>query len=178
MPSEYISELRKWAAGAAHNSSPDEALNWTRAVELVGKNFGVQIDEVAILALATDGRFLRFIVPERLREVGRIPLTSTSSLAARTAREKRSEFINHFAVVPHASVFEAVPVSEEQPGEAIQKIMSAPMMVERRVVGVIQISRKGGRAAEAGPDFTPQQLRELRAIADALAPSVSLLIQE
>lgn len=178
MPSESISELKKWAIKAAHNNSPDEALNLDRAVELVGRNFGVQIDEVAILALGADGRFLRFLVPERLREVGQIPLTSMTSLAARTAREKRSEFINHFAVVPHASVFEAVPVSEDQPGVAIQKIMSAPMMAERKVVGVIQISRKGGRAADAGPDFTPQQLRELRAIADALAPCVSLHNQE
>ena len=69
-------------------------------------------------------------------------MTSTHSLAARTAREKRAEVINHFSVIPHSSVFEAVPIAENQPGEAIQKIMSAPLIVDKKVVGVIQISRK------------------------------------
>src|SRR6266481_5064295 len=76
--------------------------------------------------------------------------------------EKRAEVINHFSVIPHSSVFEAVRIAEDQPTEAIQKIMSAPLVVDRRVVGVIQISRKANSAPDAGPDFTHQQLRELR----------------
>jgi GAF domain len=103
-----------------------------------------------------------------------IPTTSTHSLAARTVREKRAEVINHFAVIPHSSVFEAVPIAEGQPGEAIQKIMSAPVVHDKKVVGVIQISRKAGSMSEAGPDFTHQQLRELKMIADALALCISL----
>ena len=61
-----------------------------------------------------------------------------------------------------------------EPTEAIQKIMSAPLVVDRRVVGVIQISRKANSAPDAGPDFTHQQLRELKIIAEALAPCISL----
>ena len=102
--------------------------------------------------------------------MGQIPTTSTHSLAARTVREKRAEVINHFSVIPHSSVFEAVPISEGQPGEAIQKIMSAPIIVERKVVGVIQISRKANATSDAGPDFTHQQLRELKIIADSARP--------
>ena len=109
---------------------------------------------------------------DNLRTVGQIPLSSTNSLAARTVREKRPELINHFSVVPHASVFEAVPIAEEQRGDPIQKIMSSPIQSSGKVIGVIQVSRKGKAMTDAGPDFTHPQLRELKLIADALAPCI------
>lgn len=87
---------------------------------------------------------------------------------------KRPEIINHFSVVPHASVFEAVPLVEDERGDPIQKIMSAPTILEKKISGVIQVSRKARTAAEAGPDFTHGELRELKTIADALAPCLSL----
>ena len=99
-------------------------------------------------------------------------------LAARTVREKRPELINHFAVVPHSSVFEAMPITEDERGDAIQKIMSAPILQERKVAAVIQISRKGKTAGDAGPDFTHPQLRELKLVADALAPCIPLLCKQ
>jgi GAF domain-containing protein len=174
MPSEYVSELKKWAGELARKSSSGEFVGLTRAVDLISKNFALEPHEVAIFAMTADHRFLRFLVPDKLREVGQIPLTSTNSLAARTAREKRPEIINHFSVVPHASVFEAVPLTEEDRGNPIQKIMSAPVTFEKKVIGVIQVSRKGSTASEAGPDFTQTELRELKSIADALAPCISL----
>ncbi len=179
MPSEYVGELKKLGQEIARKGAPCESGDLLRAADLIGKNFAVQPHEVAILGLATDERFLRFIVPENLRTVGQIPLSSTNSLAARTVREKRAEIINHFSVVPHASVFEAVPIPPELVrGEAIQKIMSMPVMIEKKVVGVIQVSRKGATAAEAGPDFTHPQLRELKTVADALAACIPLCPQE
>ncbi len=179
MPSEYVGELRKLGQEITRKGAPCQSDDVVRAADLIGKNFAVQPHEVAILGLATDERFLRFIVPENLRTVGQIPLSSTNSLAARTVREKRPEIINHFSVVPHASVFEAVPIPPELVrGEPIQKIMSMPVMIEKKVVGVIQVSRKGATAAEAGPDFTHPQLRELKTIADALAASLPLCPQE
>ncbi|HUJ29840.1 MAG TPA: GAF domain-containing protein [Candidatus Acidoferrum sp.] len=179
MPSEYVGELKKLAHEIAHNAAPCEPDAMARAADLIGRNFAVQPHEVAILGLATDERFLHFIVPESLRAVGQIPLSSTNSLAARTVREKRAEIVNHFSVVPHASVFEAVPIPPELlRGDPIQKIMSMPVMHEKRVVGVIQVSRKGSTAAEAGPDFTHPQLRELKTIADALAPCILLCPRE
>jgi len=173
MPGEFISELKKWAAELARRSGEGNEVGLNRAVELISRNFEVRPHEVAIFALTPDERFLQFLTPERLRPVGQIPTTSTHSLAARTVREKRAEVVNHFSVVPHSSVFEAVPVGEDQPGEAIQKIMSAPLVVDRKVVGVIQVSRKANAVAGAGPDFTHQQLRELKQIADALAPCIA-----
>ncbi|MGH9758677.1 MAG: GAF domain-containing protein [Candidatus Acidiferrales bacterium] len=174
MASEYIGELKKWAGkySGASSSEPLEGLN--PAVEWISKTFAVQTHEVAVFVRASDERFLQFVVPEPLKMVGMIPLSSTNSLAARTARDKRAEIINHFAMVPHASVFEAVPLAEER-GDPIQKIMSAPMLLDRQLVGVIQISRKGKTAAEAGPDFTHSQLRELKTVADTLATCIPRL---
>ena len=114
MSSEQINDLKKWVGEVVRESTDGEFVGLNRVVDLVSKNFGVQAHEVAILVITADDRFLRFVVPEKLRAMGQIPLTSTNSLAARTAREKRPEVINHFAVVPHSSVFEAVPIIEEQ----------------------------------------------------------------
>src|ERR1700685_4823652 len=178
MPSEHITDLKKWVAEVVRQSSGAEFVGLNRIVDLISKTFAVQPHEVAILTITPDDRFLRFVVPEKLQQVGQIPLTSTNSLASRTVREKRPDVINHFAVVPHSSVFEAVPITEDERGEAIQKIMSAPILQERKVAAVIQISRKGKTAADAGPDFTHPQLRELKLVADTLSPCVPLLCKQ
>jgi len=178
MPSEHIGELRKWVAELSHQGGDGGSVPLSRAVELIGKNFGVQTHEVAILGLTRDERSLRFLTPNGLRIIGQIPLSSVNALAARTAREKRSELINHFSVVPHASVFEGVPISETERGDPIQKIMSAPIAVGNRVIGVLQVSRKGKATADAGADFTYPQLRELKIIADTLAPCILICNKE
>lgn len=172
MSSEHIGELKKWVSELSRLSREGEGGRLNGAVELIAKNFGVRNDEVAILGFTADERALRFLAPESLRQVGEIPLTSFTSLAVRTARERRPDLVNHFAMVPHASVFEGVPITQEKPGEPIQKIMSAPIMLGSRVVGVLQVSRKASEAAEAGPDFTRAQLKELCVVCDALAPCV------
>src|ERR1700729_3544227 len=174
MSTESINDLKKWITEVIRQSSDGEFVGLNRVVDMVSKNFAVHPHEVAILVITEDDRFLRFVVPEKLRQVGQIPLTSTNSLAARTVREKRPEVINHFAVVPHSSVFEAVPVVQEERGEPIQKIMSVAIAHDRKVVGVLQISRKGKTASEAGADFTHSQLRELKTVADIIAPCVPL----
>jgi len=174
MGSEYIGELKKWATDTAKKGGDGAPVLFLHAMELISKNFGLQAHEVAILGLTSDGRSLRFLAPEALRTVGQIPLSSTNSLAARTVRERRPELINHFSVVPHASVFEAVPIEAEKRGDPIQKIMSSPIVASGKVVGVLQVSRKGKAATDAGPDFTHPQLRELKTIADALGPCVLL----
>src|SRR5208283_4071636 len=76
--------------------------------EKLAKELGVRGDEVAILAVSTRWRHLHFLVPAALKNVGFIPLTSNSALAARTARESRPEINNNFSGVRHASVFEGV----------------------------------------------------------------------
>ncbi len=174
MASEQIGELKKWVSELARVGDERENVRLNRAVELIAKNFGVRPHEVAILGFTADERALRFLAPENLRPVGEIPMTSISSLAVRTARDKKPELVNHFSMVPHASVFEGVPIGEDLRPEPIHKIMSAPILLGAKVVGVLQVSRKASDASEAGPDFTPAQLRELLVVCDALAPCVLL----
>ena len=178
MAIEHLSELKKWATEVARTGGNGEPIQLDRAVELISKNFAVQAHEVAILGLTSDERSLRFLTPGNLRTVGQIPLSSANALAARTVREKRPELINHFSVVPHASVFEAVPITEELRGDPIQKIMSSPVIAANRVIGVLQVSRKGKAQADAGPDFTHPQLRELKSISETLAPCILLCNKE
>jgi len=179
MASDQLGELKKLVGDLSRKgSNGSHQVQLNRAVELIGKNFAVQPHEVAILGLTSDERSLRFLAPENLRIVGQIPLSSTTSLAARTVREKRPEIINHFTVVPHASVFEAVPIADEQRGDPIQKIMSSPIASSGHVIGVLQVSRKGKALADCGPDFTYPQLRELKAISDMLAACIVLCNKE
>jgi transcriptional regulator with GAF, ATPase, and Fis domain len=158
----------------AKDSEPPESASLTRVAEEVASIFQVKPDEVAILALLEKDRLLRFVLPEKLQAVGTIPTSSTGALAARTARDKRAEVINNFAATRHASVFEGVPLGRH--GESIHKIMSAPIMAEGKVVGVVQISRKGRNAVEAGADFTPKDLRELSSLSAVLSRFIRLCL--
>lgn len=156
--------------------------NGERIAAELAKTFAVQPDEVAILHV--DKQNLHFVYPAKLSHVGSVPLTTSSSVASRTAISKRPEVINNFAQTKHASVFEAVDVGahpKAAPGEkvdkhthVIQKLMSVPVNGPDGVVGVIQISRKGTSAPASGPDFTPADLQKLLTIATSLAKCFKL----
>jgi hypothetical protein len=139
----------------------------------LAKLFGVDADEVAILRLDTKTKNLKFVIPEKLAAIGSIPLSSTAALAARTARERRPEIVNNFSASRHATVFEGVPLGRRE-GEAIHKIMSAPILDGTHVRGVAQISRKGRSSTEAGADFTQKDLRTLTLICPAISRFVKL----
>ena len=147
-------------------AAPDNE-NLDAIVQKIARAFGVKDDEVAILSVDEKRSLLRFIVPEKLKIVGTIPLTSTNALAAKTAREKRAETQNNFGNARHASVFEGVPLGRS-PGETIQKIMSAPILADNKSIGVIQISKKGRSVDECGADFRSDDLRKLQAVAASL----------
>ncbi|MGA7792456.1 MAG: GAF domain-containing protein [Candidatus Acidiferrales bacterium] len=167
MPDQQIAELGELVntmegSGAAPGS---EALK--NVAKILAKLFGVDTDEVAILKLIPKYKSLKFVIPEKLSLVGTIPLTSTTALAARTARERKAEVVNNFSTARHANVFEAVPLGRD-PNELIQKIMSAPVLDGTRVHGVVQISRKAKTLAQAGADFTPRDLRALVSLSPTL----------
>ena len=122
-------------------------------------------------------RHLHFLVPSALKNVGFIPLTSNSALAAKTARESRPEINNEFAKVRHATVFEGVKAATTT-GESIQKIISAPILCEGKVVGVMQVSRKGDNAGDAGADFTSDDLGRVLALCQPLGKLVRYLAGE
>jgi len=146
----------------------------------IAKTFGVKEDEVAIMRM--EKSMLSFVYPAKLASVGSIPVNTSTSLAARTANTKRAEILNNFAQSKHASVFEAVELGTARPKVAgqhaspeekllhvIQKMMSVPVLGPTGVVGVIQVSRKGKTAPDAGPDFGPPELQKLVTIAASLA---------
>ncbi len=138
----------------------------------VAKTFRVRGTEVALLELKR--KLLTFLYPAELKTAGAIPLSS-SAVAARTARTNRAELFNTFTGVRHSSVFEVVKVGEAgQDTEVIQKLMSAPLLSPGgEVIGVIQVSRKAHSPAAAGPDFTTEDLVNLKSIAASVGKAMS-----
>jgi hypothetical protein len=163
-----VSEMERIASalGAERGASPQVSLS--TVAEKIAKNLGVRTDEVAILAVSNRWRHLHFLVPEALKNVGFIPLFSNSALAARTARDSRPEIENNFAAAKHATVFEGVKITRET-AEAIQKMISAPILLDGKVIGVIQVSRKGPNPASAGLDFNSDDLGKILALCTPLA---------
>jgi GAF domain-containing protein len=139
----------------------------------VSKMFGVRPNEVALLRL--EKGLLKFVFPDQLKTAGSIPVSSSSSVAAHTASTKKTELFNTFAKVKHARVFETVRLgtteeSDHSEQTSIQKLMSAPILnPQKKVLGVIQICRKGFELASSGPDFTLDDLQQLEAAARVAA---------
>lgn len=130
--------------------------------------FKVRKTEVALLEVS--GSVLRFLYPAELTKVGAIPLSS-SAVAARTARTRKSDLFNTFTRVKHSSVFEVVKLGETSTDtEVIQKLMTVPILnTENQVIGVVQVSRKAYSPAQAGADFTTDDLRNLESVAASVA---------
>jgi len=166
-------EVEKLIDSIEKESAPPDPESLSKVIRQLAKLFGVSEDEVAIMEVVSSGRTLRFVIPEKLREVGSIPVSSTTALAARTVREGRADILNNFPIARHASVFEGVPMGRN-PGESIQKIMSAPILRGKTVVGVVQICRKGVSLTDAGPDFGTRDLSELQNLSGALGRLMAL----
>lgn len=161
---EQVSEFER---ALEKSASPETACSKLAQLLRVARS------EIALLRL--EKNHLRFIYPVELREAGTIPL-SGSAVAARTATTQTSLLSNSFAKVRHVSLFETVKLhgadkSEEIDPMPIQKIMSVPIAAaEKRVIGVVQISRKGLDPSLAGADFTSDDLKLLEKVAELLAP--------
>lgn len=165
---KLIDEMRK---GGKLPSEQD--LN--RLAAQISGGFNAKKDEVAILRYSGDAKMLSFLLPVKLSVIGSIPITITHSLAAKNIRDKRGEIINNFPNYKHPTVFEAVDFSAEVKAVPIQKIMSSPMIVDGKVVGVIQISRKARPGDPVGPDFTPAELAQLAIVGSIVGKYVSEL---
>jgi hypothetical protein len=162
-----VSELERIASAVESDAAALSQISLPGIAERIAKNLGVKSDEVALMGVSTRWRHLHFLVPESLKQVGFIPLSSTSAIAARTARESRPDIINNFAAVRHATVFEGVKIGGEN-SEIIQKMISAPILSGEKVVGVIQVSRKGANPSLAGPDFSADDLGKVLALCKPL----------
>jgi hypothetical protein len=167
MPDQQIAELGSLVDTLESDGVVPDSDSLSKVSRTLAKLFGVDIDEVAILKVVPKYKSLKFVIPEKLTPVGTIPLTSTTALAARTARDRKAEVVNNFSTARHANVFEAVPLGRD-PSELIQKIMSAPILDGVRVQGVVQISRKAVSLSQAGADFTQKELRTLVSLSPVL----------
>jgi hypothetical protein len=177
MSTTLVSELERLADALEPDGTASAEVSLPVIAEKVAKELRVKADEVAIMAVSQRWRHLHFLAPQVLKNVGFIPLTSNSALAARTARDSRPEINNNFSAVRHATVFEGVKTATTT-GESIQKIISAPILFEGKVVGVMQITRKAGTLVSAGPDFTPEELGRVLAICKPLGRLVGRLAGE
>ncbi len=165
MSDPSVADFTRLVDALVKQGEPIDTATMVQLAAEVGKAFGVKPDEVAIMTITSDDKFLQFVVPEKLQKIGTIPVNSTTALAARTVREKRAEIVNNFTTARHSTVFEAVPLAEKQRGDPIQKIMSVPVTLDNKVTGVVQVSRKGKSVTTAGPDFNPKDLTELNSYA-------------
>ena len=177
MSTILASELERLAEALETENLATTEIPLAAMAEKIAKSLGVETDEVAILGISTRWRHLHFLVPQALKNVGFIPLSSNSALAARTVRDSRPEINNNFSTVRHATVFEGVKAPTTT-GESIQKIISAPILCDEKVMGVMQISRKGPTTAEAGPDFTSDDLAKVMALCRPLGKLVRHLAGE
>jgi hypothetical protein len=165
--SGLVTELERLATALNADGGSASQFSLAPVAEKIARILSVRKDEVAIMGVSARWRHLHFLVPEALKNVGFIPLSSNSALAARTARDSRPEIENKFTAARHLTVFEGVKITAEAV-ESIQKMISAPILAEGKVVGVIQISRKGATATGAGPDFTADDLGKLLAVCKPL----------
>lgn len=166
-----VSELERLANAIAADDGAASQISLPSVAEKIAAIIGVRSDEVAILAVSARWKHLYFLVPEALKMVGFIPLSSGSALAAKTVRDSRQEIDNNFSTARHAMVFEGVKIAGEA-SELIQKIVSAPILLDGKVIGVIQVSRKGLNPASAGPDFTADDLGKILALCKPLGKLV------
>jgi hypothetical protein len=177
MATSLVTELERLAEALDVEGAEPVEIPLAAMAQRIAKSLDVKTDEVAILGVSTRWRHLHFLVPQALKNVGFIPMSSTSALAARTVRESRPEINNNFSAVRHASVFEGVKAATVT-GESIQKIVSAPILCEGKVVGAMQISRKGATPMEAGVDFTSEDLGKVLALCRPLGKLVRHLAGE
>lgn len=134
---------------------------------VIAKLFEVKHTDVGLLVV--EGELLKFLFPVELQAAGTIPLSS-SAVAARSAVEKQAALYNRFAQVPHHTIFEKIKLDCSKPfsemPDPIQKMMSAPIIGEDgRVIGVVQVCRKGMTPGIAGPDFNGADLQLLERVA-------------
>jgi hypothetical protein len=173
------SNSNQGSAAKAAKASPSELENMLaespssdRVCLKLAQILNVRRSEVALLRL--DKGSLRFIYPPELRSAGVLPL-SGSAVAARTAATRTPLLSNAFMRVKHVSLFEAVKLGaveedRSQDQMPIQKIMSVPVAPSGgKVMGVVQVSRKGLDPAVSGADFSAEDLRQLEQAAEILA---------
>ena len=125
------------------------------AAEVLGR----QIDEIGILIAGSDGKYLRFVAPRKLCDLGTIPTTKRDSIAVGVFTRETGEANNNVPLVRHVAFFESVRVTEKV--MPIMKMVTVPIIADGQIVGVAQVSKKGDTLSDAGPDFNSADVRKV-----------------
>lgn len=121
--------------------------------------FGRQVDEIGILIVSADGKYLRFAAPRKLCDLGTIPTTKRDSIAVGVFTRKVGEANNNVPLVRHVAFFESVRVTDKV--LPIMKMVTVPIMSNGQVIGIAQVSKKGDTLSQAGPDFNAADVRKV-----------------
>lgn len=146
--------------------TPKGRLQLTAA--FLNEAFMVKKDEIAIFIYDSSREILVFAWPDSLKGVGSIPLNAHRCLVAKCAVEMCGGIDNFFASTPHLHMFEHL-ISEKERRIPIQKIISVPVVSNRKLRGVIQIARKGADRESAGMDFSTADMLLLESLAAEFA---------
>ena len=128
-------ELDSATAGAAQPSLP-------AITEKLAKIIGVRNEEVAHPGGVHEMETLALSCSPSAQKCRLHPAIEHFRLAATTVRASRPQIDNNFGAARHAIVFENIKLCGERQ-ELIQKIISAPILHDGKVIGVIQVSREG-----------------------------------
>ena len=139
-----------------------------RVVKHACSAFAAKPDEVAILMTTSDGKHLRFVAPRKFADLGTIPITKRDSIAVNVFAKKTGEAMNNVPMVKHVAFFESVKIRDRV--APIQKMITVPIVHDGEAVGVAQISRKGDNPGDAGPDFTPADLKKALRLFEEVGP--------
>lgn len=131
------------------------------------EGLGRQVDEIGILIAGTDGKYLRFVAPRKLCDLGTIPTTKRDSIAVGVFTRKTGEANNNVPLVRHVAFFESVKVTEKV--LPIMKMVTVPIIALGQVIGIAQVSKKGDNLMEAGPDFSQADVRKVTEYFDSMA---------
>ena len=139
-----------------------------RMVKVVSASFSAKSDEVAILFLTADNSHLRFAAPRKFATLGTIPVTKRDSIAVSVFQKQQGEVMNNVPMVRHVAFFESVKLRDRV--VPIQKMITVPILFDGQPVGVAQVSRKGDSPMDAGPDFSPADVKKAQDMFEAVAP--------
>lgn len=149
-----------------------EALNHV-ALHLAGA-LRITETEVAVLIKTKDGQGLKFAYPPPLATGANIFPLKVWSFAGNVIKSGVGAVDNAFTEKKHLGFYEQIRAEGSKRGP-IQKIMAAPLTAEDEIFGVVEVSRKGASAGEAGPDFSSADLAALHDILDRVAPYLKIL---
>ncbi len=100
---------------------------------------GVEKNDIAVLFEKAGA--LSFVYPENLKSCA-VPIDEKST-AGKTYKNQKTFIFNKFAEVSHISLFEKFVKDDNLNTLPIQKIISTPILKEGKIIGVVQVSRKG-----------------------------------